>query len=305
MRRGYIIAEGRIKEAPEQAGIISVFINPDNGERNYLVNELKIDEHTLSSALDPDEPSRMEFEPEHLALIFKRPRNYSGEDRLLFKVASIGGFLFKDRLVIVMTEDLPLFEGKQFAKVSSLNEVALRLIYRSITHFLEHLKVINMLADEIEQKISHAMENRLLLNMFTLEKSLVYYVNAINSNGAVLEKLKMNAGKIGFSAFELELLDDITIENSQCLRQADIYANILANLMDARVSIVSNNLSIIMKTLTIITLLIMVPTFVVSLFSMNVPLPLNQHLLTSFWIIFGMCILAVAMVIIIWKYKKW
>jgi len=304
MRKNYIISEGKILETVEPSGVISVFINPDNGERNYLVNELKIDEHTLSSALDPDEPSRMEFEPEHLALIFKRPRNYSGEDQLLFKVASIGAFLFKDRLMIVMTEDLPLFEGKQFARVNSLNEVALRLIYRSITHFLEHLKVINMLADEIEQKISHAMENRLLLNMFTLEKSLVYYVNAINSNGAVLEKLKINAGKIGFSAFELELLDDITIENNQCLRQADIYANILANLMDARVSIVSNNLNIIMKTLTIITLLIMVPTFVVSLFSMNVRIPLAP-LSNAFWIIFGMCILAVAIVIIIWKYKKW
>ena len=97
------------------------------------------------------------------------------------------------------------------------------------------------------------MENRYLLNLFTLEKSLVYYLNAINSNGMVIEKIRHNAAKIGFSQESLELLDDIIIENDQCLKQAEIYSNILTGLMDARGSIVSNNLNVLMKTLNIIT----------------------------------------------------
>ena len=117
------------------------------------------------------------------------------------------------------------------------------------------------------------MENKYLINLFSLEKSLVYYLNAINSNGVLIEKIRHNAARIGFTQEKMELLDDIIIENNQCYRQAEIYSNILASLMDARVSIVSNNLNVLMKTLNIITIAIMVPTFVVSRFSMNVKIP--------------------------------
>jgi magnesium transporter len=94
------------------------------------------------------------------------------------------------------------------------------------------------------------------------------------------------------------------IENNQCYRQAEIYSNILASLMDARASIVGNNLNVLMKTLNIITIAIMVPTFVVSAFSMNVTIPLQQHNY-AFWIIIGMAGLSVATVTYIWKHKKW
>ena len=129
---------------------------------------------------------------------------------------------------------------------------------------MEHLKIINQIADDVEQKINKAMENKYLINLFTLQKSLVYYQNAVNSNGALIEKLRHNAAKFGFTQEEMELLDDIIIENNQCYRQAEVYSNILASLMDARASIVSNNLNVLMKTLNIITIAIMVPTFVVS-----------------------------------------
>ena len=85
--------------------------------------------------------------------------------------------------------------------------------------------------------------------------------------------MKHNAAKIGFTPENLEFIDDMIIENSQCYEQAEIYSNILASMMDARVSIVSNNLNWLMKTLTIITIAIMLPTLVVSIFSMNVPFP--------------------------------
>ncbi|MBI4727183.1 magnesium transporter CorA family protein [candidate division TA06 bacterium] len=262
-----------------------------------------MDEHTLNSALDPDEQSRLEFEPEHLALILKRPQNYSAREEFLFKVSSFGLFLFKDRLAVVVSEDIPLFEGKIFNRVSSLSDAALKLIYRSIYHFVEHLKIINIVSDSLESKINSSMENRYLLNLFTLEKSLVYF-NAINSNSMVIEKLKSNSTKIGFTPEEHEFLDDITIENNQCYKQADIYSNILASLMDARVSIVSNNLNVLMKTLNIITIGIMVPTFVVSAFSMNVKIPIQEHP-WAFWIILALALVSVAGFMIFWRFKKW
>jgi len=99
-------------------------------------------------------------------------------------------------------------------------------------------------------------------------------------------------------------LDDLIIENSQCYRQAEIHSNILASLMDARASIVGNNLNVLMKTLNIIMLGIMLPTLVVSIFSMNVPIPGQGHPL-SFWLIIILALSSVGAMMIFWKKKKW
>jgi len=304
MLRGYQVCESKIIGAEEYPCPIEVFINPDADEKRYLIEELKIDEHTLNSALDPDEISRLEFEPDHIALIFKMPKSYSGSDQLLFRVVSTGAFLFKDKMVLVVSEDVPLFEGKQFTRVQSLRSLFLRVLNRSAYHFMEHLKIINLLTDELEGKINESMENRYLINLFTLEKSLVYYLNAIHSNTVVIEKLKNYVSRMGFTTEESEFLDDILVENNQCFRQAEIYSNILASLMDARVSIVSNNLNILMKTLNIITICIMVPTLVVSAFSMNVGIPM-QHSPYAFWMIMGMALLGAFTVMLFWRYKRW
>ena len=48
----------------------------------------------------------------------------------------------------------------------------------------------------------------------------------------------------GGSVHDVHFLDDLIIENTQCLRQAEIYSNIFASLMDARVSVVNNNISV-------------------------------------------------------------
>jgi magnesium transporter len=147
------------------------------------------------------------------------------------------------------------------------------------------------------------MDNRYLLNLFTLEKSLVYYLNAINSNGLLIERMRNTCAKIGIQGEELEYLDDILIENNQCFKQAEIYSNVLSGLMDARASIVSNNLNVLMKTLTMITIAIMVPTFVVSAFSMNVTIPLERHPY-AFYIIMSLAATSVLSFLAIWRIKK-
>jgi magnesium transporter len=305
MPKSYAIIEKKISETSDGSGPILVYLAPDEAERRMLVEKYKLDEHTLSSALDPDELPRLEFEPDHAALIFKRPRNYSGKDGIMFKVASCGMFLFKDRLVVVQADDIPLFEGKQFVWVSSLPSVMLKIINRSIFHFLEHLRIINTISAELELKINQAMENRYLINLFALEKSLVYYVSSINSNDLVIERLKSNAPKLGFTREEEEFLDDIIIENEQCLRQAEIYSNILASMMDAHASIVSNNINVLVKTLNIITIAIMLPTLIVSIFSMNVPLPFRQDNAVSFWLILILSATALSVFMYFWWKKKW
>jgi magnesium transporter len=302
------ILDGRLVETDADDAQVFVYLAPDEGERKYLVETMKIDEHTLTAALDPDELSLLEFEPDHMAVIFKRARNYSSEDNFLFRVISTGLFLFSDRLIVVRAEEAPLFDGRQFQRVTSLQDIILKLIYRAVFHFEEHLKVIHYISGQIEQEINTAMENKHLLNLFTLEKSLTYYLNAIASNNVLVEKFRapVNVARIGFTPENLELIDDILIETNQCQQQANIYANILASLMDARASIVANNLNVLMKTLNIIMIALMLPTLVVSIFSMNVPLPLPQTAAHSwpFWFIVALATLTVIGVWWVWWKKR-
>ncbi len=298
------IKDGRLAETGEGEAPVWVYTAPDEAERKYLVEQIKLDEHTLNSALDPDELSRLEFEPDHAAIIFKRPKRYTAEDNFLFRVLSTGVFLFKDRLIIVRADEAPLFEGRPFIRIQSVQDVCLKLIYRAISHFVEHLRGINMISTELEQQINLATENKYLLNLFTLEKSLVYYLSAINANGALIEKLRNAAPKMGFGPETVEFLDDILIENNQCRGQTEIYSQVLSSLMDARASIISNNLNVRIKALTIITIGIMLPTLIVSVFSMNVGIPLASNPY-AFWIIAGMAGVSAATVAVLWRRYHW
>jgi magnesium transporter len=294
MLKTYDITGPKISECLPAENPVLVFTKPDENEKKRLVEEFKIDEHTLASALDPDELARLEFEPEHTAIIFKHPKFYTTEDRFYFRVASSGLFLFKDKLIVVTSDDFEFMcEGstKIFTGIKTIQGFVLWLLYRSVFHFLGHLKAINNIASELEGKINTAMENSHLLNLFSLSKSLVYYLNAINSNSALMEKLKANVQKIGFRQDEIEFLDDTNIEINQCRKHAEIYSNIIASLMDARASIVSNNLNVLIKKLNILTIGVMVPTFVVSAFSMNVALPFMKES-WAFWMILGLAMIS-------------
>lgn len=304
MLKKYNIVNRRLAEVDESTAQVFVYTNPTVEEQCFLVESYQIDEHTLASALDPDEQPRLEFEPEHIVMIYKRPKNYSGKDQLEFKVASVGMFLFEDKLVVVLAEDIPLFVGKRFAVVSSIKEVFLKLVYNSISHYVEHLRIIHMISEEIEDKMTESMDNTYLLNLFSLEKSLVYYAEAITSNGFVFEKTRNLSARIGFDEKDQEMLDDIIVENMQCKTQADIYSNILAQLLGARASIVSNNLNLLIKKLNVVTIWMMVPTLVVSAYGMNVALPLSDHP-DAFWMLIGVCLILVWLVMMYWRHKNW
>ena len=297
------ICGSKVVEATERACQISIYVNPDDSEKQHLTEQLRIDEHTLNSALDPNELARMEFERNHIAIITKRPKRYSSADNFLFQISSIGMFLFQNHLIIMLTEEIPLFEGKLFTRIGSIQELALKIIYRSIFHFEEHLKVINMCSEDLEKEINKAMENKTLLNLFTLEKSLVYYLNAIGSNGRVIERIRVNSGRLGLTNENMGLLDDIAIENSQCLEQAQIYSAVLSGLMDARVSVVSNNLNVLIKSLNFIMISLMVPTLWVSIFSMNLIIPFSENP-KMFWFVVSTAATLPIAVLIIRRIKK-
>ena len=305
MLKKYKIIDNKLVENGDSECPISVYICPDENEKKYLIENLKLDEHNVNSALDPNELSRVEFDEGHAVIIIKRPKRYSSEDNFIFKISSIGLFVFPDKLIVVRAEDATIFDNREFQKVRTMQDVVLRVIRRCIMHFEEHLQVLQAISDELEEKINLSMENKHLHNMFNLEKSLVYYLKAIGSNSRVIEKLRASATKIDLTPDSVEYLDDLAIENNQCFEQANTYSQVLSNMMDAWVSIVSNNLNILIKKLTFVMISIMVPTMFLSIFSMNVRLPIDQeHSIVPFWMILGLSAFSGAAVYLIWRFKK-
>ena len=271
MRANYDIVDGRLIPTENENSKIQVFIDPDETERMYLIGELNLDEHTLASALDPDELSRVEFEPDHVAIISKRPKHYSAEDNFLFRVSSIGLYLFKDRLIAVLSDDVSIFDsGKDMSHINGgLLEILIRVLVRSVSQFLSHIRTISMLVNELEDKLKTTTENKHLLHMFKLNQSMTYYMSALSANGALIDRLRGYSAKIGFTAEHNELLEDLSVDNTQCYKQAEIYSVILGGLMDARTGVINNNLNLLMKRLTILTVIFLPLNVIASVFGMS------------------------------------
>ncbi|HHX14880.1 MAG TPA: magnesium transporter CorA family protein [Fibrobacter sp.] len=306
MRQYYKIESGRIVPASdEESADIVMMSAPSQEQRSVLIKEYEITEHTIASAFDNDELSRIEYDDDFTTIVFKKPKNYAATDNFQFRVESFGIFLFKDWVLLLTDSELPLQDARRFSKVENLNTFVLKLLNYSIFHFNEHLKIINRINDELEQKLRTAMENKYLLSMFSLNKGLIYYINALSSNDILLKKLQIGRS-LNFSEQEREYLDDVIIENKQCLQQSEIYTNILASMMDARASVISNNVNSLMKTLNVITIALMGPTFVASIFGMNVTFPfgLGEGDPYSFWVIMAIAIASIVLFLFFWESKK-
>jgi len=126
-----------------------------------------------------------------------------------------------------------------------------------------------MISESIEQKIDTSIDNIYLRHMFAIQKSLVYYLNGINYNGVLFDKIKNISKKIGFNETHLDKLDEIIVENAQCYKQAEIYTNIISGIMNTHASIISNNLNQTIHRLTFITTIFMPLTLIASIGGMS------------------------------------
>jgi len=271
VRKNYDIIDERLVPTEDENSRIQVFVNPNETERLYLIGELNLVEHILPSALDPDELSRVEFEPNHIAIFFKRPKHYSADDDFLFRVSSMGLYLFRERLIAVMSDDLSIFDrGKDVSHITGgLHELLIRLIARSTSQFLGHIRAISMVIDELEKKLETSMSNKHLMHLFRLNQSMTYYLSAISANGVLIDRLRASSAKIGFTAEHNELLEDLSVDNSQCYKQAEIYSTIMAGMNDARASVVNNNLNMLMKQLTVLSIVFLPLNVIAGIFGMS------------------------------------
>lgn len=248
----YKLDNGFIVPCAREEASIFVYATATEEDRREVFS-LPFKKNDLESALDPDEIARIELEDDLAIIIAKRPkRATTSRESVRFEVESVGIFLEPGRLTFIAGQETLDCGAKAFYPGATLMDVVLRYLSTTVHHFLQHLKVIKLITSEIQSKINTSMENKYFIQMFALVESLIYYANSIESNETILLKLKAVATKIKLTEEQNEYLYDVLLENTQCIKQANIYSNVLSGLMDARGNIINNNMNLLLKKLTLI-----------------------------------------------------
>ena len=223
----------------------------------------------MEAIYDSDEVPRVENTPDSTFMIWKRPDNVSRNETIQFKVSSLGIVIQHNKVALIVPKGDFSLTGREFKRIDSVWDCVLRVLLLTIHHYQGHLKAIKMMSQELQAKIIRSMENKYLLQMFSLGESLIYYHNALEANLAVLTKLHTAADRLKLTADQIELFDDVIIENQQASKQAGIYSTVLSGLMDARGTIVNNNMNVLLKNLTLINVVFLPLNMIASMGGMS------------------------------------
>ena len=306
MREFLLFGKGFTKVDQWQEGCWINVSDPNQDDFTYL-EEMGVPESFISDIRDPNERPRVEKDDDWMLTIMRIPRE-TGDVDIPFSTVPLGVITNGD-LVIVLCyfKNIVIHDFIQYntAKGNAINNkfaLILRLIMSSAVWFLKFLKQINISINNTEDGLERRLRNDDLLKLRNLQKSLVYFNTGIRGNEALISRLRtiyMNS-----EMFDMEMVEDVHIEMQQALNMVSIYSNILTGSMEAFGSIISNNLNLIMKRMTSITIILQVPTLISSLYGMNVSLPIDDKA----WAFVAILLLSIALscaAFFVFKKIKW
>jgi len=278
----------KLTKIPEPTAGCWINIKPPIGqeELDLITKEHELPPDFLTDALDSEERARYEREDGAKLILFSVAieNNTDREDEPLFVTEPIGIILTEDDYIITISNNenpiLELFfNGKVKIDISDRKLFVLKILEHNVYRFLTSLRRLNGRRNLIEKELYNSSRNRELKLLLSIEKSLVYFVDALNANELLKRKLN-RTDQLGIRGQDEkeDLFEDIIIDASQALAMANLYTDILNGTMETYSSIISNNLNLVIHRLTIITFLLMVPTLIASFYGMNVPNGLeNNH----------------------------
>jgi magnesium transporter len=245
-----------------------------------LEREFGISQELLADLMDADEQSRIEQEDEYTAFIVRVPV-YDGSLEIIYYTVPLGIVLFPDKIITVCQsssaaiDDIVTnrFRGFEMKKQKAF---VLHVLGRAAAAYLKALKELNRNANNTELELRKSVQNRELIQLLSIQKSLVFFTTSLKANSLVLEKMQ-KAPFLHLKEEEQDLLEDVITDNVQATEMANIYSSILTGTMDAFASVISNNMNIVMKRLAIINIVLMIPTLIYSFYGMNVELPLQHY----------------------------
>lgn len=252
-------------------------IKPTENELATIADKYKIDLDILRAALDENERSRIDSDAGYTMILVNIPSIDENSKTELYNTVPFSIIHTETAIITVCSEKNSVIDTFINGNVRNFHtqlkfRFLLQLLYQVDNLYLQYLHSINKRTDEVETKLHKSTQNRELIELLKLEKSLVYFTTALHSNEVVLEKLQNKAELKQKYPDDLELLDDVIVENKQAIEMTNIYSGILSGMMDAFASVISNNLNIVMKVLAIVTIVMSVPTMIFSAYGMNVSL---------------------------------
>jgi len=283
-------------------------VDPSEDEIAYLCRELNIPQDFVMAALDIDERARTDKEGDAVLILWRVPLYQGRSADIPFTTIPFGVILTTNVVITICKMENDIVQAVVNDQVSGLsvakrNRFTLQLLLLTASRYLRYLRRINREVDRLEDELQLSMRNEELLELLKYQKSLVYFTTALKSNELMMERLQRSR------LFEMypddgDLLDDVLTENRQAIEMVSIANDILSQMMDAFASIISNNLNVVMKFLTSVTIVLMLPTLVASFYGMNVRLPLQDSPYAFLFTLIVSFVLSFAVVLVFLK-KDW
>ena len=251
-------------------------VNPTDDEVDDVVEVTGVSEDMIKAAPDEEEPARTEFDEGNSMFVVDCPIIEESESGDTYSTLPLAIIYNKKCIITVCLKGNPVL--KDFItgriKVFCDKPVAfiLNFMYGNAKRFLYCLKQIDRKAHRVQAELGRTLKNEEILQLLELENSLVYFSTSLNSNYKVHEKLSKVEAVATREDYQ-DLFDDMVIESSQAIEMCKIYKDILSVSMDAYGSVISNNANDTMKKLTVITILLAIPTMIAGFWGMNVPVP--------------------------------
>jgi len=282
-------------------------VNPSEDEIKRVCENLKINEDFIRYPLDFEEKARIDIEDEDNTILFiiDVPIMEKENNAYIHSTMPLGMIVVRDDFFITVSlknvSIITELEKKNVFTTYKKSRSILQIFYKNSEVFLRELKNKKREKEIAEKELNNSMKNKELLKMLNLEKSLVYFTTSLKSNELVMEKT-MKGKIIKLYEEDEDIIEDAIIENKQAIEMSKIYSDILNGTMDTYASIISNNLNVVMKFLTLMTIVLTVPTVIFSFWGMNVRLPFeNMHF--GYLIIIGITILLIGAVMLWMKMK--
>ena len=245
---------------------------PTEDDQRELEEKFNIPDYFLSDISDTDERARYEYDDGWMLIILRIPYVKEIRSRTPYTTVPLGIIHKRDVTITVcfyetnVMIDFVSFQQKRGEGFTDHVDMIFRLFLSSAVWYLKRLKQISMLVDKAKRNLDKEVNNESLIGLSRLQDSLTYFQTSIRGNETLLSKLKF---KLQIDELDADLIEDVTIEMTQARETTMIYSNILESTMDTYQSIINNNMNTVMRTLTTVTILMMIPTLVTSMFGMN------------------------------------
>lgn len=280
--------------------------NPTDKEIELVASSTHIPEEMLKTALDAEERAHIEKEDGILMCVTDIPITEEDDDRYTYSTLPFG-CIYTDEVVVTVClnetsiiNDLMAGRYVKDFNIHKRTRFMLQLQYVISKKYLQYLKQIDRASQRVQTELEKAMKNEELIEMLSLEKSLVYFSTSLRANTAVLDKVPR---LVSFFEEDEDLWDDVLIENRQAMEMSTIYRDILNGTMDTYATLISNNLNQVMKILTSLTLLVAVPSMIGSFWGMNTGVPFQGEQ-WGFWVVIGLSVVICTVIaIVLWKKK--